>query len=135
MDKISTPYGSAYALELLESLKRKSNDLHDKAYQFARIIIGLFPDWFDFHPDRFTIHPEDRGLRLIVQGKEGTAQIRLSDSRNIWCITVYATTPNQQERGLMSMHYIPSSEQLEQAQKSLFTALRNLFPDDARLVT
>ena len=60
--------GAARAERLIGELE-PPHDPHPTAVAFARIIIGLFPDWFDFAPGRFAVLAGDRrGLKLVVTG-------------------------------------------------------------------
>lgn len=101
------------------------------AHQFAWIVIGLAPAWFDFAPDKFAVEPSEySSIDLVLTSPRHPtrrARIQLSDSRNIFCTATDGdATVN---RGLMSMHYTPSTEQYERARLALLCALRWLLPD------
>lgn len=101
------------------------------AHQFAWIVIGMVPAWFDFAPDKFAVEPgEHSWLHLVWKSPRHpnrSARIRLSSSRNIDCVATDGGA--MVDRGIMSMHYTPSAEQHERARMVVLCALRWLLPD------
>lgn len=101
------------------------------AHQFAWIVIGMVPAWFDFGADKFAVEPgEHSSLDLVWKSPRHPsrrARIRLSSSRNIDCIATDGGTIV--DRGMMSMHYTPSAKQHERARLVVLCALRWLLPD------
>jgi hypothetical protein len=97
---------------------------------FARIIVGLFPDWFDFSADKFAVLAWDRGLHLVVSGSEyGLAIFSTSDSRCMSCICLGQSV----EQARMDMNYQPSAEETERARAVIRLALHRLFPGQGEL--
>jgi hypothetical protein len=120
--------GPARAARLIDELGRASN--RDVAASFARIIIELFPEWFDFGADKFAVLAWDRGLHLIVSGSEYSfAFSSTSDSR---CMSCKYLGPSV-EQARMDMHYRPSAEQAERARTVIRLALHRLFPANGNL--
>lgn len=105
-------------------------DRHGTALDFAWIVIGMVPAWFDFSADVFSVGPTGySAVELVfksVLDRTKSARIALSDSRNIYCRAGDGTV---NEDGIMSMHYTPSQEQYDSARMMLHCALRWLFPD------
>src|SRR5438477_12048371 len=97
--------GAARAERLIGELE-PPHDPHPTAVAFARIIIGLFPDWFDFAPGRFAVLAGDRrGLKLVVTGPTpDLAVFPTSDSRCMRCSYYSARTV---ESARMVLHYEP----------------------------
>jgi hypothetical protein len=106
------------------------DDRHGTALDFAWIVIGMSPAWFDFGADTFKVESAGySALELVFTGtrdRTRTARVRLSDSRNIYCRAGDGTINDD---GIMSMHYTPSREQYDNARMILHCALRWLFPD------
>lgn len=117
--------GTSRAMRLIDALRPP-----DVPASFARIIVGLFPDWFDFAADKFAVLSWERGLHLIVSGSEyGFAIISTSDSRCMSCI--YLGTSMEQAR--LDMHYQPAVEQTDRAKTVIRLVLRRLFPEHGAL--
>lgn len=93
------------------------------AVESARIIVGLFPESFDFGSDKFAVLGWGRGLILVISGLDsgGVAVISTSDSRNIFC-----SVSGVPARWTLSMHYEPSTEELERARGAILEVLRVL---------
>src|SRR5262245_54081642 len=115
--------GPARATRLIDAFGRLP--FHEVPASFARIIVGLFPVWFDFGADKFAVLAWERGSHLIVSGsKYGFAIISTSDSRCMACIYLGETY----ELARMDMHYQPSAKQTERARTVILMALVKLFP-------
>jgi hypothetical protein len=95
-----------------------------QAASFAKIIVSLFPDWFDFGSDKFAVLVWEGGFHLIVSGDQDMALISTSNSRCMSC--VYFGKVNDQSR--MDMHYQPSPNELDRAKTVIRLALTKLFP-------
>jgi hypothetical protein len=94
--------------------------------QFAKIIVGLFPPWFDFASDKFAIQREESGLRLtITDQRGGVIEIQTSPSR---CMTCVVDIRGSVEKARIDMHYEPSADQLRRARSVIQLALAKLFP-------
>ncbi len=118
--------GVARATRLIGELRPRSDDV---PASFARIIVGLFPGWFEFTPGQFAVLAWDRGLKLVVSGPEpGVAIFHTSDSRCMSCVYVGEAV----EEARMDMHYQPDPEQTERARAIISLALRRLFPERGR---
>lgn len=119
--------GPARAERLIGELE-PLHDPHPTAVAFARIIIGLFPDWFDFAPGRFAVLTNGhRGLKLVVTGAtRDLAIFPTSDSRCMWC---YYYSGRTVESARMDMHYEPRPEHVARARAVVALALHRLFPE------
>lgn len=95
------------------------------AVESARIIVGLFPESFDFGSDKFAVLGWERGLILVISGLDSrVAVIPTSDSRNIFCsVSGVSCVPAS---WMLSMHYKPSAEELERARGAILEVLRVL---------
>jgi hypothetical protein len=94
------------------------------AQEFAWIVIGMVPAWFDFAADKFEVQPSE-SVDLIWKRGQRSARVQLSSSRNIFCTATDGGTTV--DEGKMSMHYTPSTEQYDDARRVLLCALRWLF--------
>lgn len=93
---------------------------------FARIIIGMFPTWFDFGEDKFGILVWRRGLHLIVSGETSTLlRITTSDSRCMACCLVGESI----HEARIDMHYRPFPDQAAHAKVVIGLAVHALFPE------
>ncbi len=136
-DPSSSPTsGRERALQLIASLRpsalseSSSLSLEDTPSSFAKVIVDLFPNWFDFGPDKFAILAWDQGLRFVLSGRNGDfATIATSDSRCMTCQYV----GERMEEARMDMHYQPHPDQLDRARAVLQMALHALFPDQEAL--
>lgn len=105
---------------------------HGVPAEFARIIVGLLPSWFDFAADKFDVHSSERGLTLIAFNAEGgKVTISTSDSRCMTC--VYLAPSGEEERARMDMHYRPDPDHVERTRAVVQMALRGLFPSRGEL--
>lgn len=119
--EVSAVNGTSRAMRLIDALSARYVPT-----SFARIIVGLFPDWFDFAADKFAVLGWERGLHLIVSGSEyGFAIISTSDSRCMSCIYLGASM----EEARLDMHYQPSAAQVGKAKAVIRMALQKLFPE------
>lgn len=124
---VSVVWGRGRAMQLIDSLCPSKSSV---PASFARIIVGLFPDWFDFAADKFAVLAWGRGLHLIVSGQEyGFAIISTSDSRCMSCIYVGESS----DEARMDMHYQPEEQQAQRARTVIQMALNKLFPDRGEL--
>lgn len=102
----------------------------DQPFSFARIIVDLFPDWFDFGRDKFAILPWALGLRIVLCGPNGDfVTIATSDSRCMSCRYL----GHRVDEARMDLHYRPSLQQLDHVRAVLQMALHALFPDQGEL--
>ena len=113
----------------------RANAIIDRLYpamettsvSFARIIIGLFPEWFDFGENKFSILKlGQRGLLLIASGEtRAWFEITTSDCRGMIC----CLTGETNDYARIDMHYQPSPEQLDRARFVIGLAAHALFPE------
>jgi hypothetical protein len=100
--------------------------------RFARIILELFPDWFDFAADKFVVYPSPRGWKLIAFNAEG-AKVILSTSNSRCMFCIYRAPSGEEAAANMDMHYTPLPEQKKRARAVIHLALHHLFPGHAGL--
>jgi len=117
---------TAAAMQALERIDSRES----VGVRFARVIINLFPQWFDFDPTWFHITHAGGEAELVVTTPHSGSRIviQTGSSRNIACDV---HTRGGMEHGLLSMHYRPSIEQLERARRTLAFAMYRLFPEHA----
>ena len=125
------PRRTSAAVRAFEQVNACDGDPHTTAYQFAWLVIGMVPAWFDFASDKFAVEPgQYSSIDLVWKSPRHPsrrARIRVSSSRNIECL---ATDRGANvDRGGMSMSYRPNAQQYEQARLVLLSALRWLLPD------
>lgn len=119
-------HGVQRAIKMIDALDDERKCRSVQSIEFARIIVGLFPDWFDFGVDKFAVLAWDRGLHIVVSGPEyGFVLISTSDSRCMSCNYLGATFDNAR----IDMHYQPSPEQIDRATTVIRLALTKLFSD------
>ncbi len=115
--------GIAHAISLIDKV-RGSDDV---PVSFAKIIVELFPPWFDFNSNKFAVLTWEKGLHLIVSGSEyGFAIISTSNSRRMSCIYFGSQSV---EEARMDMHYRPNDDQIARAKVIIDLVLRKLFPE------
>lgn len=95
---------------------------------FAKMMIALFPAWFDFALGTFSIaavtEPRD-ALRLRVRAPSGDCVVvHASDSRVMWCELQH---DGEVERAEIEMHYSASEESLHRARGVLAQAMHRAF--------
>lgn len=105
----------------------------DVARDFAHHLVAMFPPWFDFAPERFSVLAWDLGLHLVVAGPSpvrapAIGVISTSDSRNIRCATLDTFRVGGHVADI-AMHYTPSDEQRERAAAAIAQMLHHLYPD------
>ena len=115
--------GVTRASRLIDELRPRTGDV---PASFARIIVALLPEWFDFAPGQFAVLAWERGLKLVVSGPGlGVAIFPTSNSRCMSCIYVGEFV----DAARMDMHYQPRPEEVERAQAVIGLALHQLFPE------
>ena len=100
---------------------------------FARILIELFPPWFEFASSEVAVLTWTMGLHLVISGptRDRHAQVAMittSDSRQM-CCAVHTSASPRGEVANISMHYTPSDAHREHARTVIALALHALFPD------
>jgi len=115
--------GLARAVRQIDELRPRVGEV---PASFARIIVGLFPEWFEFAASQFAILAWDRGLQLVVSGTaRGLAIFPTSNSRCMSCMYI----GEEFDAARMDMHYRPQPEQAERARAVIGLALHRLFPE------
>ncbi len=106
------------------------DDSHSTPVAFARIVIGLFPDWFDFAPGRFAVLADGhRGLKLVVAGSERDFAVFPTSNPRVMRCYYYGSPGGTAESARTDMHYEPSPEHLARARAVVALALHRLFPE------
>ena len=137
VERIDTPVRAMHprrttaAVRAFAQVLACEGDPNATAYEFAWIVLGMVPAWFDFAPDKFAVEPGPYSSIDLVwkspRHASRSARIRVSSSRVIHCV---ATERGEiVERGGMSMSYSPNAQQYEDARLVLLCALRWLLPD------
>lgn len=133
VDPPAPPSNAARAHALIDRIAVR----HDTARSFAHHLVGLFPPWFDFAPERFSVLAWDLGLHLVVAGPSpvrapAIGVISTSDSRNIKCATLDTFCAGGEVADI-PMHYTPSAAQRADAAAAIAAMLRHLYPARAEV--
>lgn len=131
--RVQHPHRSSGAVRAFEQVLGCQGRPGPTAHQFAWIVLGMVPAWFDFAPDKFAVEPAEYSSIALVwkspRHRNRQARIQVSSSRNIHCVATDGGAIV--DEGMMSMHYRPSTEHHERARRVVLCALRWLLPDVA----
>lgn len=131
--RVVHPRRSSAAVRAFADVLACPGDPSATAHQFAWIVIGMVPTWFDFAADTFAVEPAAHSSLDLVwkspRHPSRRAHIRLSSSRVIDCVATDGGAIV--DRGPMHMGYAPSAEQRERARLVVLCALRWLLHERA----